>query len=143
MKVLGIDLGIKKTGLAVSDELGIATRALPNLIPKSRQEDIEFLLKLCEQEQVEQVVIGYPLMPKSETEGPMAKRARSFAEKLQEELIKKNLNIKVNLLDERYTSKQAQERLINSDLSKKSRKSKIDSEVARILIEDFLANEKS
>ena len=43
MKVLGIDLGIKKTGLAVSDELGIATRALPNLIPKSRQEDIEFL----------------------------------------------------------------------------------------------------
>ena len=43
-RVLGIDLGLKRTGLAVSDELGLSVRPLPNLTPKSRDEDVRFLV---------------------------------------------------------------------------------------------------
>ncbi|MEI6805258.1 MAG: RuvX/YqgF family protein, partial [Myxococcaceae bacterium] len=64
-RILGVDLGLKRTGLAVSDELLITTRALPILTPKSRAEDIAHILKLCEDLEVTQVLIGYPLLIQS------------------------------------------------------------------------------
>jgi len=137
--VLGVDLGLKRTGLAVSDALHIGATPLPYLTPKSRAEDIDFILAICMQRDVSDIVIGYPIMPKSEEEGMMAKRARKFSEVLQETCQERNLSIRVHLLDERYSSKSAQLRLIEKGIKKKNRKNSLDSEVACMLVEEYLS----
>ena len=140
-RVLGIDLGLQRTGLAVSDELGITTRGLPNLTPRSRAEDVVFLIGLCRSEGVRDVVIGLPLMPSGD-DGPMSKRARGFAAALQDGLRGAGddvAGVVVHLVDERGTSKAASQRLVTSQIKKSDRKALLDSEAARILIEDFIA----
>lgn len=126
-RILGVDLGIKRTGLAISDELRITTRALPILTPKSRAEDIAYLLKLCEELEIHQILIGYPLLPQSGQEGFMAKRAKGFFEALKQEAPK---NLDIFLIDESYTSQEAAFRT--------GQHKHLDSESARILIENFI-----
>jgi len=141
-RVLGVDLGLRRTGLAVSDELGISVRALDNLTPKSRANDIEYLMKLCQELGVAHIVIGYAMREEKEGPAPMAIRASRFSEALQIEIKKRQLSLKVHLIDESYSSKLAAKRLVLSDIPKKRRKEALDSEVARILVEDFLFYEQ-
>ena len=141
-RILGIDLGLRRTGLAVSDELHMTTRALPNLTPQSRAKDVAYLLRLCQELEVGIVVIGYPLLTRSEQEGPMARRARGFSVALEEAAKALGLILTVHLLDESMTSKQASKRLVESGIAKKRRQEKIDGEAARILIEDFIGHSR-
>lgn len=138
-RVLGIDIGLKRTGLAISDELGISARALANRIPKSRLEDVEFVLSIAREFDVGAIVIGYPVLPRSGDEGPMAKRARGFKEALESAISEISDDIVVVLLDECYSSKNAAKRLIESGIKKNKRAKMLDSEVARILVEEYLA----
>lgn len=138
-RVLGVDLGLKRTGLAVSDELGLTTRALENLIPRSRAQDIEALLEICTAMNIGTVVFGIPLRTGSEKEGGLAKRFRAFADSFLDELGKAELHIEVALMDEALTSKQAAVRLAESAVAEKKRRTLIDGEAARILVEEFLA----
>jgi putative Holliday junction resolvase len=130
-RILGVDLGLKRTGLAISDELHLSTRALPNLTPKSRAEDIAFLLSLCTEYEIKTVLIGYPVMPVSGEEGFMGKRARGFYNALGKELPPE---IEMFLIEETYTSKEAERRLGK----KKAAEKLLDGESARILIETFI-----
>ena len=143
-RVLGVDLGLKRTGLALSDEFRITIRALPNLTVKSRKEDIAFLVDTIRDWEVVHVVIGHPILPQSEEEGPMAKRARGFAAALAEALSVADLPAQIHLLDERGSSQRAAARLVASGVRKKNRKAALDGETARILVEEFcLANPDS
>jgi putative Holliday junction resolvase len=126
-RVLGVDLGLKRTGLAVSDELRLTTRVLPVLTPKSRLEDIRHILKLCEELEVKTLLIGYPLLPQSGEEGFMAKRAKGFYEALKQQA---SADLEVFLVDESFTSKEAELRTGQSK--------NLDGESARILIETFI-----
>lgn len=137
-RVLGVDLGLKRTGLAVSDELRVTTRALDNLTPASRASDVAYLKRLCSELEVVDVVIGHPSLPKSGDEGAMAKRARGFADALQTAV--DGLGVRVHLVDEAYTSKEAAARLVASGVRKNKRKAALDSEVARLLVERFVAD---
>ena len=139
MRVLGVDLGLKRTGLAVCDELRMTTRALPNLTPRSRAQDVQFLVEQCRALDVRDVVIGHPVMMQSADEGPMAKRARGFAEALQAGLTAAGLPVRVHLVDERGSSKRALERLVESGTKRGDRKAFLDGEAARVLIEEFIA----
>lgn len=126
-RILAVDLGLKRTGLAVSDELRISTRVLPPLSPKSRAEDIKHILKLCEGLDVQVLLIGYPLLPQSGQEGFMAKRAKGFYEALKQQAPDP---LGIFLVDESYTSKEAELRTGQSK--------NLDGESARILIETFI-----
>lgn len=137
-RVLGVDLGLKRTGLAVSDELRMTTRALENLTPKSRAEDVARLVELCLELEVGDVVVGYPTLPRSGEEGPMARRARGFSEVLREALLPHG--VRVHLVDETGTSKMAARRLVESGIKRSKRKAALDSEAARLLIEHFVAD---
>lgn len=136
-RVLGVDLGLQRTGLAISDELGLTTRALPNLIPRSRKEDVDFLVGVVRGEDVVEVVIGLPLLPSGD-ESPMSKRARGFKSALEEGLAAAGVGAVVVLVDERGTSKAAAQRLAESEVKKSKRKEKLDGEAARLLVEDHL-----
>ena len=140
MRVLGIDLGLKRTGLAVSDELGLTARALANLTPKSRAEDIAFLLEQIAELEVADVVIGLASLPRSGDAGPMAKRAQGFAKALEEALAVAALACRVHLVDESYSSQRASARLVESGVKRGKRKEALDGEVARGLVLDFIAD---
>lgn len=136
MRVLGVDLGLKRTGLAVSDELGLTARALPNLTPKSRAEDVAHLVEQVRALDVTDVVIGLASLPVSGEPGAMAKRAQGFAAALQAAL---PAGVTVHLVDESYSSRRANERLVESGVKKSKRKAALDGEVARGLVLEWLA----
>lgn len=136
--VLGVDLGIKRTGLAVSGPLGLTTRALETLTPKSRVEDIHHILSLCAEMNVSEVVIGYPISGRDGESSMMAKRARGFSEKMNEVISDRGLDLQVHLVDESLTSKEAAKRLAGSEIRKSKRKGLLDGEAARVLVEEYL-----
>lgn len=136
--ILGVDLGLKRTGLAISDALQIGATALPILVPKSRAEDIAYLLDLCQERQVSIVLIGYPKLPVSQ-EGMMAKRARGFADALLKAIQTKCLQINVLLVDEYLSSSRAVSRLRERGVKPSHVKQHIDSEAARVLVEEYMA----
>lgn len=135
-RVLGVDLGLKRTGIALSDELRITTRALETMTPRSRAQDVAHLVSLCVEYEVTDVVIGYPALPQSGEEGGMARRARGFAEALTQSVAE--LHVSVHLVDEARSSRQAMERLVTSGLRRSKRKAALDTESARILVERWL-----
>ena len=139
MRVLGIDLGLKRTGLAVSDELGLTARALPNLQPKSRAEDVAFLADQIAELEIGNVVIGLASL-RSGDPGSMAKRAQGFAKALEELLAARSIACRVHLVDESYSSKRAAARLVESGVKRAKRKEALDGEVARGLVLDFIAS---
>ena len=137
-RVLGVDLGIKRTGLALSDELGISVEPLPTLTPGSRAQDVAFLVALCAERGVDDVVIGLPLLASGD-DGPMTKRARGFAAALDAALRAGGAATRVHLVDETGSSKEAARRLIESGVRKSRRKASLDAEAARVLVQEFLA----
>jgi putative Holliday junction resolvase len=138
MRVLGVDLGLKRTGLAVSDELRVTARALPNLTPKSRAEDIAFLIAEVRSLDVSDVVIGLASL-RSGDDSMMAKRAKGFATALENALSDAGLATRVHLVDESGTSKAAAARLVASGVPKGKRKEALDGEVARLLVLDWIS----
>jgi putative transcription antitermination factor YqgF len=137
-RVLGADLGLQKTGLAISDELGVSVRGLETFKTKSRKEDIAKMVNIVRESNIEAVIIGYPILPNSKDEGMMAKRARGFSEALQETLIEEDLDVAVFLEDETGSTNEAAKRLAKSQVKKSKRKGMRDSEAARIIVERFL-----
>lgn len=146
-RVLGVDPGLKRTGIALSDALGISVRALDNLQADSRQAAVQGLLALAAEHEAEAIAIGLPLMPQSGDEGPMAKRARGLAEAVRAAIKATDDDglgrLRVFLVDERGTSAQAAERLVTSGVKKGKRKAALDGEAARVIVESFLAGDRS
>lgn len=137
MRVLGIDIGIKRTGLAVSDETGTAIRHLPNLLAHSRAAALEKIISLVKELSIKAVVIG---QPEARTAGSRAinSRAEGFKLALEEQLKALGLDVQVHLWDEEYTSKKAMENLVKSQVAKNSRKALLDAASAAVLVEEFL-----
>ena len=129
MKVLAIDFGTKRVGLAVGDtQLGIA---LPKGVLKNDEHLIERIYEIVHSTGVGEVVVGLPLTP-SGKEGQRAREVKRFVESLKEKLT----DTKVVLWDERYTTLEAETRL--KDLPPKKRKELLDSVSAQIILEDYL-----
>ena len=118
---------MKRTGLAICDELRLTTRVLPILIPKSRREDIDHILALCKEWSVALILIGCPVMPQSGDESVMSRRSRGFYEAMRE----RQTGIKIELVDEHLSSAEAAKRVGHLGQS-------IDGESACILIEDYI-----
>ena len=135
-RVLGVDLGLKRTGIALSDELRLTTRSLATLTPRSRKEDIDYLYALVDKHEIAVVVIGLPKLPQSGEDSPMTRRARRFARAFYDERGERGLE--VVLVDETHSSSEASERLVQSGVKKAERKARLDGEAACIIIERFL-----
>lgn len=129
-RVLAIDLGVKRIGLAISDENRIVARMLPILFSRSRLYDANYILLICKNlEPVDIIIIGYPLFPISNQESSIAKKVKNFSLVLQEQAMGKLLVI---LVDEYCTT-----------IDAKSQHAGIrffDSAAAMILLENFICN---
>lgn len=138
MRYLGLDLGTKTLGLALSDTtLTIATSLK---IIRFESEDYEVLYeevkKIVLEYNVSKIILGLP-KNMNNTIGDRAKSAISFGEKLSE-----YLNMEVVMQDERLSTVEATNYMIDADMSRKKRKKKIDSLAASIILQTYLDKEK-
>lgn len=131
VRILAIDYGRRRIGLAVSDELGITAVPVATLERKNRQEDIRRLREITRKYKITLIIVGSPLHLAGHA-GEMAKEAARFASR-----IKKELGLPVELRDERLTSWDA-EQTLKENTGRKAKKTHLDSVAAAILLRDFL-----
>lgn len=135
MRILGIDYGNKRVGIAVSDELGWTAQPVTTLAMHGHQELLIELRSYLEKYQIEQVVVGMPY----NLDGSLGKRGQitqAFINFLQ-----KNLTIPVVIQDERLTTSQANRILLAADVSRKGRKKVVDKLAAVLILQAFLDKE--
>jgi putative Holliday junction resolvase len=132
VRVLALDLGDARIGLAVSDELGITAQPLGYLASTSQRADLLAIAKLVEEREATRVVVGYPLLLSGE-EGARGRQARETAERLG-----KSLAVPVDLWDERLTTAQAERELIGGGVRRSKRRKVIDSLAAALILESWL-----
>lgn len=138
MRVLAVDLGTKNIGTAVSDALGLTVRPLETIARSADERDIARLKVLVEDLEAEAVVVGLPLRMDG-TVGDAAASAIKFAEKLRA-----RLEVPVFMQDERLTSYEAEQMMIERGFAKIKRRARSDEFAAMIILEDYLAaNPKS
>ena len=133
MKYLGLDLGTKTLGLAISDPLGIIATSYKIL---RHDEDYDSLLPMLKEEieknHIEALVLGFPKNMNNSV-GERGEIALAFKEKLEEEF-----QLPVYMQDERLTTRQAESLLISNDTSRKKRKKVIDSLAATNILQSYL-----
>lgn len=132
MKKIGLDLGKKRVGIAMSDLLGILASPYETLQSKGLERDVLYVQSLCERYQVDAVVIGLPLNMDG-TESFMTEYAKEFAESL-----KQKISAKIILQDERLTSLEAEEYLNQTNTRGKKRKEVLDQVAACIILQTYL-----
>ncbi len=131
-RVLGMDVGSKTIGLAVSDPLGITAQGLLTIRRKNKRLDFEQLANVIREYQVSEIVIGYPLRM-SGMEGVQAEKMQRFADEVREKF-----GLPVHLWDERLTSSQANRLLREFDLSMKKRGKAVDRMAAVLILQNWM-----
>jgi putative Holliday junction resolvase len=131
-RILAVDYGEKRIGLAVSDELGITASPLMTLVTRSDDETVRQIAQLASKLRVTQIVVGLPRRTDAQ-EGEMERKVKAFAEKLRQAV-----SVPVVLFDERFTTRIAEQVLLEADLSRRKRKQVRDRLAAVILLQSFL-----
>ncbi len=131
-RILAIDFGTKRIGLAVSDALGITAQGLPTLERVNLAKDLDRLRGLVEEYEVETLVVGNPISARGE-ETEMSRRAAAFAEKLR-----RATGRRVILWDERLTTAEAGRVLRQAGLSIHKRRQARDRLAAVLLLSGYL-----
>ncbi len=132
MRTLGMDLGTKTLGLALSDKLGIIANPYKTLRYNDIDELVNEVTSLIDELKVEDLVLGYP-KNMNNTLGEAVERTLTFKEKLEA-----SVNKTINLVDERLSTVEAERALIGADMSRKNRKEVIDSVAASIILDTYL-----
>ena len=132
MKYLGLDLGKKRIGLAISDDLNITAQALGFIAFKDLNSFINDVIQLVAEKGVTKFVVGNPRTMKG-TESAGSLRAKEIAERLKDKT-----GIDAVLWDERLTTVAAEKILISANVRRKKRKQKIDSLAAQVMLQSYL-----
>jgi putative holliday junction resolvase len=132
-RILALDYGTKRIGVALSDELGWTAQPLETFERRTLDRDIAHIAALVGSHSVERVVLGLPLQLDGR-EGLAVQAMRVFVVRLEA-----GLSVPVVLWDERMTTKAAEDLLIAADVSRKKRKGVIDRIAAAILLQSYLA----
>jgi putative holliday junction resolvase len=131
-RVLGLDVGSKTIGMAVSDLLGITAQGLPTIRRKNKRFDFEQLANVLGEYEVSEIVVGYPLRL-SGSEGTQSEKMQRFAAELREKF-----HLPVHLWDERLTSSQANRVLREAELSIKKRGEAVDRMAAVLILQSWM-----
>jgi putative holliday junction resolvase len=136
MKILGIDYGDKRIGLALSDELGSLAHEYSVLVSLKDEALIEYLRQLVTVERIEKIVIGLPLNMSGE-ESEKAQDVREFAAMLEN-----FLDLEVLFEDERWTTKMVDKTLKEMKISQKQARERKDMVAAKYILQSYLDREK-
>ncbi len=133
-RILALDYGTKRIGVALSDELGWTAQPLETLNRRTLDRDITHIASLVGTHEVGQVLLGFPLQLDGR-EGQAIQAMREFQARLEQ-----GVPVPVILWDERLTTKAAEDLLIAADVSRKKRKGVVDRIAASILLQSYLAS---
>lgn len=131
-RVLGLDVGARRIGVAISDPLGITAQGLDTLHRKNKKYDLQHLNRVIREYEVKEIVIGLPLRM-SGAEGIQAEKIHAFAEDLS-----KHFELPVHLWDERLTSAEANRLLRETDLSIEKRGKAVDRMAAILILQGWM-----
>jgi putative holliday junction resolvase len=131
-RILALDYGTKRIGVALSDELKWTAQPLETFERRALDWDVAHIAALVTAHDVERVVLGFPLQLDGR-EGPAVLAMREFAVKLEA-----GISVPIVLWDERMTTKAAEDLLIAADVSRKKRKGAVDRVAAAILLQSYL-----
>ena len=131
-RVLAVDLGTVRVGLALSDPLRITGQPMGFLPRRALRDDLAALTDLVKANDVATVVVGHPLLM-SGIAGERAQDAQAFAERLRAEGV-----CSVVLWDERLTTVQAERALLEGNVSRKNRKKVVDAAAAALMLQSWL-----
>jgi putative Holliday junction resolvase len=130
VRIIGIDYGQKRVGLAMSDPLGITSQPLP-FLPNDKNMFAQ-LKKLVEENQVSEIVVGLPITMRGSA-SEMTAEVEKFVDQLET-----HISIPIYLQDERLSTMESEKLLISADVSRKKRKEVRDSMAASIILQDYL-----
>ncbi|PIU57866.1 MAG: Holliday junction resolvase RuvX [Deltaproteobacteria bacterium CG07_land_8_20_14_0_80_38_7] len=137
MKILCLDVGEKRIGLAASDALGITVNAIGTITRTTKQKDFSEILRYLSENNAEKLVIGLPLNEEGEI-GVSAKKILKFVKELKGFLHNKKHDMPVETWDERYSTAEAEAYLIGFDVSRKKRKKVIDKMAAVMILRSYM-----
>jgi len=132
MKILGLDLGSKTIGVAISDDLFLTAQVLTSIKRTTLEKDLSVMFRLVDEYGVGEIVVGLPINMDGST-GESARKAESFIEKLRE-----IFPIRIIPWDERLSTVAAERILLEGDLSRKKRRKVIDRLSAAIILQGYL-----
>lgn len=132
MKIMGLDVGSKTIGVAVSDDMGWTAQGVLTIARKNLDKDLEELKKLTDQYRVLEIVVGLP----KNMDGTIGKQAEEVL--ALAETISSSLNIPVKTWDERLSTIAAQKTLLEANVSRKKRKKVIDKIAAVFILQGYL-----
>ncbi|MGH9573103.1 MAG: Holliday junction resolvase RuvX [Candidatus Acidiferrales bacterium] len=135
-RILAIDYGHKRIGLALSDELGFTAQPLAVLIRKNRLKDMKRLRDICERHAVGHIIVGLPIHMTGEL-SEMADEASRFAARLT-----KMLKIETEMIDERLTSWGARDAISEAGGRFGTKRAALDDVAAAVLLRDYLEHRR-
>lgn len=131
---MALDVGERRIGVAVSDELGILATPIAVIPRRTRQEDLRRIAALIAEYRPAELVVGLPLLP-SGAVGPQARQSVQFAERLRQEF-----GLPVRLWNESYSTIEAQRR--RRDAGRRKQSASIDAEAAAVFLQDYLDHQR-
>jgi len=135
-RILGLDVGDKRIGLAVSDELGITAQPAGTLIRSRTSEDCEKIAELAREYEATLILVGLPKRLNG-SESPQTKKVEDFIGRLEQ-----HTDVQIRPWDERLTTKSAEGSLIEANMRRKSRRKIVDSVAAQIMLQHHLDCER-
>ena len=132
IRIMGINYGEKRIGVAISAPLGITAQGLPTIERTHIQKDIQKMLTIIREKDVGEIVVGLP-KHMNNTLGKKAQAVMAFVD-----LLKKHVTIPVNAIDERLSTVRAHKAMLEGDLSRKKRKDRVDMIAAQLILQGYL-----
>jgi putative Holliday junction resolvase len=132
MRIMGLDVGSKTIGVAISDELGITAQGFKTIKRKAMEDDLRELYTIISQFQIEKIVVGLP----KNMDGSLGKQAEFVLGWIED--FKNKIQLPVETWDERLSTVEASKTLLKADLSRKKRKGVIDKLAAVLILQGYL-----
>jgi len=131
-RILSLDFGEKRIGVAVSDALNIIAQSVGTIERKGIKSDLKKIQELVREYNAGRLIVGLPLNMDG-TKGRSANLAIDFVSK-----VKKEIQIEVEMVDERLTTRQGERIFLEADMSRKKRKKNIDKIAAQLILQNYL-----
>ncbi len=129
---MGLDIGSRTIGIAISDELGLTAQGLKTLARKSMREDLKEISETIAQFRIEKIVVGLP----KNMDGTIGKQAEAVLEWIK--AAEEKINLPILTWDERLSTVEASKVLLEADLSRRKRKRVIDKLAAVLILQGYL-----
>lgn len=139
MRIVGLDIGDKRIGVALSDELGWTAQPLETIARVTVEKDLKRLEEILKEYAVSKMVIGLPRSLSGKIT-PQTQKVLDFVELLKKKMM--TSPIPIEMWDEWFTTKEAEHILISADVSRKKRKGVIDQLSAVLILQSYLNAQK-